>query len=67
MSSFGSSVAGAGFGSGAFGGSLTAAPQEPGASSGSGRTTWHAAGIPAVIIERDVASRLALPDPGRMM
>ncbi|CUU66618.1 hypothetical protein CVAR292_01965 [Corynebacterium variabile] len=69
-SASGSAASGAGFGSGAFGGSLTAAPPESGASSGTGRTTWHAASIPAVIIERDVASRLALPArpaPGRTM
>ncbi len=64
-SSFGSS--GSGFGSAAFGGSLTAATPTPGTSSGPGHTTWHAASIPAIVIEKDVASRLALPDPGRMM
>lgn len=60
------------FGGGAFAGSLSVAPAvESGGSGHSGETadekqTWHAASIPAVIIERDVASRLALPDHGRM-
>lgn len=71
--SYGAHAAAAGFGTGAFGGALSAASSfgSPGASGAGGSTgtttTWHAASIPAVIIERDVASRLALPDPGRMM
>lgn len=72
-----------GFSSGAFGGSLATVPGSAGATASAGSagsafptgspgtagttSTWHAASIPGVIIEGAVASRLAVPDRGRMM
>ena len=54
-----------GFGSGAFGGSLSADTVD--STSDDGASTWHAASIPGIVIEGAVAQRLALPTTGRMM